>query len=97
MNERLLVLVRYFLSGACGLVYEIVWMRRLSLTFGITVFATSTVLAVLMAGLGLGIGLYVLAVPWLKELRALYARLREPVAPLLVAESAARGDGVRGR
>ncbi len=49
------------------------------------------------AFLELGSGLYALAVPWLKELRALYARLREPVAPLLVAESAARTDGVRGR
>ncbi len=54
MSERFLVLVLYFLSGACGLVYEVVWMRRLSLTFGITVFATSTVLAVFMAGLALG-------------------------------------------
>jgi spermidine synthase len=54
VRERLLVLVCYFLSGVCGLVYEVVWMRRLALTFGITVFATSTVLAVFMAGLALG-------------------------------------------
>jgi spermidine synthase len=54
MSRRRLVLVLYVLSGACGLVYEIVWMRRLSLAFGITVFATSTVLAAFMAGLGLG-------------------------------------------
>jgi spermidine synthase len=54
VSDRFLVLFVYFLSGACGLVYEVVWMRRLSLTFGITVFATSTVLAVFMAGLALG-------------------------------------------
>jgi spermidine synthase len=54
VRERLLVLACYFLSGMCGLVYEVVWMRRLALTFGITVFATSTVLAAFMAGLALG-------------------------------------------
>ena len=54
MRGRRLVLACYILSGACGLVYEVVWTRRLSLTFGITVFATSTVLAAFMAGLGLG-------------------------------------------
>lgn len=53
-RERRLVLFAYILSGACGLVYEVVWMRRLSLTFGVTVFATSTVLASFMAGLALG-------------------------------------------
>lgn len=52
--ERALVLVLYFLSGACGLIYEVVWTRQLSLSFGITVFATSAVLASFMAGLGLG-------------------------------------------
>jgi spermidine synthase len=54
MSIRALVLVAYVLSGACGLVYEVAWTRRLSLTFGVTVFATSTVLAAFMAGLGLG-------------------------------------------
>lgn len=54
MTERLLVLVAYLLSGACGLIYEVVWTRHLSLTFGISVFATSAVLAAFMAGLGLG-------------------------------------------
>jgi spermidine synthase len=54
MNERLLVLIAYLLSGACGLIYEVVWTRHLSLTFGISVFATSAVLAAFMAGLGLG-------------------------------------------
>ncbi len=44
----------FFLSGAAGLVYEIVWMRMLSLVFGHTVFAITTVLAAFMAGLALG-------------------------------------------
>jgi spermidine synthase len=43
-----------FLSGGCALVYQIVWLRLLSLTFGVTVYAASTVLAAFMAGLCIG-------------------------------------------
>ena len=42
------------LSGAAGLVYEIVWMRLLGLLFGHTVLAVSTVLVAFMAGLAGG-------------------------------------------
>ncbi|UCC49730.1 MAG: fused MFS/spermidine synthase, partial [Gemmatimonadota bacterium] len=51
---RLTILVLFFLSGACGLVYEVVWMRMLTLVFGATAFATSTILASFFAGLALG-------------------------------------------
>jgi spermidine synthase len=44
----------FFGSGACGLVYQVLWLRQLSLVFGVTVYAASTVLAVFMAGLALG-------------------------------------------
>jgi spermidine synthase len=44
----------FFLSGAAGLIYEVVWMRMLALVFGATAFATSTILASFMAGLALG-------------------------------------------
>jgi spermidine synthase len=44
----------FFVSGACGLIYEVVWIRMLGLVFGNTVFATSTVLTAFMAGLALG-------------------------------------------
>ena len=49
-----IVLVWFFLSGATALVYEVVWLRMLSLVFGHTVYAITTVLAAFMAGLGLG-------------------------------------------
>jgi len=49
-----LVLVIFFLSGACGLIYEVVWMKRLGLVFGATALATSTILVTFMAGLALG-------------------------------------------
>ena len=48
------VLVLFFLSGACGLVYEVVWMRMLTLVFGATAFAAAAILASYFAGLALG-------------------------------------------
>lgn len=53
-GERLIVLVLFFVSGVCALVYEVVWARQLSLILGVTVYATATVLAAYMAGLALG-------------------------------------------
>jgi spermidine synthase len=47
-------LLLFFLSGACALVYQVVWVRQLLLVVGTTTAAVSTVLAVFMAGLGLG-------------------------------------------
>ena len=47
-------LALFFFSGATSLVYEVLWTRRLSLTFGHTVLAVSTVLTVFMSGLALG-------------------------------------------
>jgi spermidine synthase len=49
-----LLLVLFFGSGACALVYQVMWLRLLSLVFGVTVYAASTVLASFMAGLGAG-------------------------------------------
>ena len=44
----------FICSGASGLIYQVIWMRQLTLIFGSTVFATSTVLTAFMAGLALG-------------------------------------------
>jgi len=44
----------FFCSGACGLIYQVLWLRLLGLTFGVTVYAASTVWASFMAGLALG-------------------------------------------
>ncbi len=51
---RILVFVLFFLSGACGLVYQVVWSRILTEVFGATVVAVGTVLAAFMTGLALG-------------------------------------------
>lgn len=44
----------FVLSGATGLIYEVLWMRMLGLVFGATTFAVSAVLAAFMGGLALG-------------------------------------------
>lgn len=51
---RPLVFTLFFISGACGLIYETVWVRMMTLVFGITVYAVSTVLVSFMTGLALG-------------------------------------------
>ncbi|MFQ5657401.1 MAG: fused MFS/spermidine synthase, partial [Candidatus Methylomirabilales bacterium] len=48
------LLVCFFLSGATGLVYEVVWTRMAGLVFGNTVYAVTTVLAAFFSGLALG-------------------------------------------
>ncbi|MBI2104171.1 MAG: fused MFS/spermidine synthase [Candidatus Omnitrophica bacterium] len=48
----------YFLSGALGLAYQILWLRKLLLVFGSTVHAVSTVLTVFFGGLALGSWLF---------------------------------------
>jgi len=44
----------FFLSGATGLVYELLWVRVLYQTFGSTLQSVTTVVAAYMGGLGLG-------------------------------------------
>lgn len=44
----------FLLSGATALVYQVVWTRLLTLFFGSTILAVSTVLAVFMGGLAIG-------------------------------------------
>ena len=44
----------FFLTGFSGLLYEVLWTRELTVVFGNTVAATSTVLAAYMGGLALG-------------------------------------------
>jgi spermidine synthase len=51
---RRTIFLCFFLSGASGLIYEIIWIRMLGLVFGHTVYAITTVLVAFMGGLGLG-------------------------------------------
>lgn len=51
---RVVLLGLFFITGSCGLTYEIVWSRLLVRVMGASTFATSTVLVAFMAGLALG-------------------------------------------
>ena len=54
MFSRAAVLALFYVSGIAGLIYQVLWLRRLSVIFGVTVYAASTVLAAFMAGLAIG-------------------------------------------
>src|SRR3989442_6173728 len=53
-SSKSILYVIFFLSGATGLVYEVIWVRLTGLVFGNTSHAISTVLGAFMAGLALG-------------------------------------------
>ncbi len=53
-TTTLLLLLTCFLSGFSALVFQIIWMRKFGLLFGVNVFAVTTVLTAFMAGLALG-------------------------------------------
>jgi spermidine synthase len=57
-----LIYLMFFLSGAAALVYQVVWVRSLTLIFGGSHLAVTAVLSIFMAGLAIGgyvIGKYV--------------------------------------
>jgi len=72
------VLSCFFLSGASGLILELIWTRMLTLVFGSTALAVSTVLTSYMGGLGLG-----------SYLAGKFSdRLKDPVRAYALAEAA---------
>ena len=50
----IVIFVLFFLSGMTSLIYEVIWVRKFGLVFGVTTYAVSTVLAAFFAGLALG-------------------------------------------
>jgi len=71
-----LLLALFFLSGISALVYQVVWLKYLGLVFGNTVYAAATLIAVYLAGLGLGSALF-----------ARYARRRDPLVLYAILEA----------
>ena len=57
-GERWKITACYVLSGALGLIYQVLWLRKLLLVFGSTVHAVSTILTVFFGGLALGSWLF---------------------------------------
>jgi len=52
--KRHLFILYFFLSGMCGLIYEVVWVRLFGLVVGVTIYSFTTVLVAFMSGLALG-------------------------------------------
>jgi spermidine synthase len=69
------VILLFLVSGATGLIYEVVWMRSLGTVFGNTVLAASTVLTAFMLGLALGSWLLGRAADRLRRPLRLYSYL----------------------
>src|SRR3990172_8287752 len=91
-GERALVLVLFFVSGASGLVYEIVWTRQLGLLFGVSGFAASGVLSVFEPFRGIQLH----SQRHLLEMQRLFQRLREPVTTLLDGAPGSERGEARG-
>ena len=53
-NIKPILGLTFFFSCACGIIYEVIWARQLTLFFGSLVFAVSTLLSAFVSGLGLG-------------------------------------------
>lgn len=53
MNKKLL-LILFGISGMTALIYEMIWIRPLSLVFGTTMYAVSTIIASFILGLAIG-------------------------------------------
>src|SRR5438045_736588 len=81
----------FFLSGATGLVYELLWVRLLYQAFGSTIQSVTTVVAAYMGGLGLGAWLLGRLADHHPRPAALYGRLEIAigvfglVSPLVLA------------
>ncbi|HVT44349.1 MAG TPA: fused MFS/spermidine synthase [Thermoanaerobaculia bacterium] len=51
---KALLIIIFFLSGLGALFYQVVWLKYLGLVFGNTVYAAATIIAIYLAGLGIG-------------------------------------------
>ena len=74
-SHAFLLYVIFFFSGASSLIYQIVWLRKLSLILGNTTFATSAILTTFMGGLALGSYLFGKYVDQSKHPLRLYGKL----------------------
>src|SRR5690242_21028379 len=81
----------FFLSGATGLVYELLWVRLLYQAFGSTIQSITTVVAAYMGGLGLGAWLLGRRADREPRSAALYGRLEIAIALFGVISPAVLG------
>ena len=55
---RLLLALVLFASGAAALIYQVLWIKQLSLVVGVEVYAVTTAVSAFFAGLALGCTLF---------------------------------------
>jgi len=75
----------FLISGAAGLIYEIVWQRLLELHFGVTMISVTLIVAAYMAGLGIGSLIGGRIARNLKNILLLYGALESAIALFGVA------------
>ncbi len=57
-RQKPIALTLFFFSGLLSLIFQVVWLKKLVLVFGNTVWAVSTLLTAFMAGLAIGSWLF---------------------------------------
>ena len=72
----------FFMSGAAGLVFQIVWLYRCGLVLGSSVAAVTVVLSGFMAGLAAGNALAAIFAPRVRRLLLVYGFLELTVAAI---------------
>jgi len=78
--NKAIVYVIFGVSGFCALIYEILWTKHLSLTFGTGILAVSTVAATFMGGLALGSYLFGKYADHERNLLSVYAMMELGIA-----------------
>src|SRR5437867_6828116 len=89
--------VLFFLSGATGLIYELLWVRLLYQAFGSTIQSVTTVVAAYMGGLGLGAWLWGRRADRHERPAALYGWLEIAIGLFGVGKRRQRSAAVRPR
>ncbi len=77
----------FFISGAAGLIYQVVWVRSLGDALGSTVVSMSAVFSVFLGGLAVGAWLFGRSNPWGKQALRRYIWLEIAIAFTAVAAS----------
>lgn len=81
---RLALLLVFFVSGGCALVYEVAWIRMFSVALGTSAYSLCAVLASFMAGLALGSWGGGKIADWSREHLGLYVLLEIGIAAFVV-------------
>ncbi len=75
-----IVALLFLISGATGLIYQVVWTRMFTIVFGNTTYAVSAVLTAFMAGLALGSHVFGRFVDKQRRVLLIYALLEVGIA-----------------